>query len=279
MRANIELNLKCDMSKNILCWRDTSWKWAVKTGRRKRSIPREEGGVWGGMRGTDQRGPKRSIHSSLGHNTEIGLGCRLGRFCRQNLFKKSGMRKRTQHIRTQCTRFSYKIKSFNAETCPDLNGERTQKPTTTNSSLKSRHYINTPVWPNNWQKKPEKPHCPFSCPPGQQLLSTFTSGGKKPWTRVLKKGSVEEEEREKAERSNAVRCGWGGVSTLPRLQGKWNLWPSKGKGGVFFFFFFWRFAVLEFFGSQQAPWLQFWFFSTVPKCARFPLSLNAMNKT
>lgn len=133
------------------------------------------------MRGTDQCGPKRSVHSSLGHNTEIGLRCRLGRFRRQNLFKKSGMRKRTQHIRTQCTRFRYKIKSFNAETCPDLNGERTQKPTTTNSSRKSRHYINTAVWPNNRQKKKsEKPTVPSVALLGSSSCPHLPAEAKKP---------------------------------------------------------------------------------------------------
>ncbi len=56
----------------------------------------------------------------------------------------------------------------------------------------------------------------------------------KKWVR---KGSVEDWE-EKAERSNAVRCGRGGAAALPWLQGEWNLWPCKGKGGVFFFLFF-----------------------------------------
>lgn len=210
-------------------------EWGGKKAEEKGAY-RQRKVAWGGMRATDQCGPIRSIQSSLGHNTEIGLGWRLGRFRCQNLFKKSGMRKRTQHIRTQFTRFSHKIKSFTTDTCSDLNAKRTQKPTTTNSSPKSRHYINTLLWPNNRQKKTEKPHCPFSCPPGQRLLSTFTSVGEKTLDAGSeKKGSVQEEEREKAERSNAVRCGWGGVSTLPRLQGKWNLWPSKGKGGVFFF--------------------------------------------
>lgn len=123
--------------------------------------------------------------------------------------------------------------------------------------------------------------CPLFRPPVRPVLSVFTVEKKaKTLKKWVRKGSVEDWE-EKAERSNAVRCGRGGAAALPWLQGEWNLWPCKGKGGVFFFFsfFFWRFAVLGFFGSQQGPWLQFWLPLVVPKWGRFPLSLTPVNKT
>lgn len=81
-----------------------------------------------------------------------------------------------------------------------------------------------------------KSPCPLFRPPVRPVLSVFTV--KK--TKTLKNGSekVPWKTEEKAERSNAVRCGRGGAAALPWLQGEWNLWPCKGKGGVFFFSFF-----------------------------------------
>jgi len=70
-----------------------------------------------------------------------------------------------------------------------------------------------------------KSPCPLFRPPVRSLLFVFTVDKKK---------------------SNAVRCGRGGAAALPWLQGEWNLWPCKGKGGVFFSFFF----SFSFFGAS-----------------------------
>lgn len=189
-------------------------EWRGKKGRGKRSIPAEDGGVrWHAWYWPVRSEKERSVFFRPSHRDRLGAPTRpipLAKFV-----QKSGMRKRTQHIRTQCTRFSYKIKSFKTEACPDLNEERTQKPTTTKSSPKSRHYINTPVWPNN--NRPKK-NLSLQLPSwAAARVHIYQRRRKNPGRGFWKKGSVEEEEREKAERSNAVRCGWGGVSTLPRL--------------------------------------------------------------
>ncbi len=79
-----------------------------------------------------------------------------------------------------------------------------------------------------------------------------------------------------------VECGemWSRRSCGTALAtGRVEFVTMQRKGWCFLFSFFWRFAVLGFFGSQQGPWLQFWLPLVVPKCGRFPLSLTPLNKT
>ncbi len=127
--------------------------------------------------------------------------------------------------------------TINTQTRPDMKEEHIQHLQTRKRSqngIPSSTRANRQVIGRQHWNSP----CPLFRPPVRPVLSVFTV--KKPpktLKKWVRKGSVEDWE-EKAERSNAVRCGRGGAAALPWLQGEWNLWPCKGKGGVFFFLFF-----------------------------------------
>lgn len=123
-----------------------------------------------------------------------------------------------------------------------------------------------------------KSPCPLFRPPVRPVLFVFTVEKKK----ILKNGSEKVPwKTEKRRRKGRMR--WDVVEEELRHC------PGYRESGIcdhakervvfsfLFFFFFWRFAVLGFFGSQQGPWLQFWLPLVVPKCGRFPLSLTPMN--
>ncbi len=168
--------------------------------------------------------------------------------------------------------------TINTQTRPDMKEEHIQHLQTRKRSqngIPSSTRANRQVIGRQHWNSP----CPLFRPPVRPVLSVSTV--KKKPENPQKMGQKRFRGRLRRE-GGKVECGemWSRRSCGTALAtGRVEFVTMQRKGWCFLFSFFWRFAVLGFFGSQQGPWLQFWLPLVVPKCGRFPLSLTPLNKT